>query len=333
MATFDSANAVVSTAIDQGFIPQLWSDEVIAAYKANLVAANLIRKLNHNGKKGDTIYVPTPDRGSASDKTATNAVSLQAHPTDTRVTISIDKHKEYSRLIEDFADVQALSSLRRFYVDDASYAIARATDYDVIAELLGVSLSGTVFDATEPANTMIDQAVTVASNEIIDGAGAFVSAITNAATGYATVSDGGIRTAVRIFDTNDVPMSNRAWMVRPEVKEVLLGLPRFTEEAFVGEAARANSIRNGLVGDVYAMEVFVTNQLPTVEASDSENAANGYCSIFVHRDAAVHVEQMAMRSQRQYKQEFLADLLTTDTIYGVKRLRDTNIILMFSENP
>jgi hypothetical protein len=40
------------------FVPELWSDEVVAAYKANLVYGNLVRKLNHRGKKGDTIKVP-----------------------------------------------------------------------------------------------------------------------------------------------------------------------------------------------------------------------------------------------------------------------------------
>jgi len=332
MATFDNANAIVSTAVDQGFIPQMWSDEVIAVYKKNLVAANLIRKLNHNGKKGDTIYVPTPDRAAASDKAAAAAVTLIAHGSDNRVTITIDKHKEYSRLIEDFADVQALASLRRFYNDDAGYAISRAVDYDVIEELLGRSLSGTVFDASVAANTLIDQAVTIAAGTVIDGAGAFANAITDDATGYASVADAGIRAAVRLLDVADVPLMGRAWMVRPEVKEVLTGLPRFTEEAFVGERGGDNTIRNGLVGNTYGIEVFVTNQLPGVEASDVEDKTNGYASVFVQQDAAVLVEQMSMRSQKQYKQEFLSDLLTTDTIYGKRRLRDSNIVVMFSEN-
>ena len=33
------------------FIPELWSDEVIAAYKSNLVLANLVTRMNHEGKK------------------------------------------------------------------------------------------------------------------------------------------------------------------------------------------------------------------------------------------------------------------------------------------
>ena len=45
----------VTTSVANNFIPELWSDEVIGAYKSNLVVANLVTKLSHKGKKGDTI--------------------------------------------------------------------------------------------------------------------------------------------------------------------------------------------------------------------------------------------------------------------------------------
>jgi len=44
-----------TAAVANNFIPELWSDEVIGAYKSNLVIANLVTKLSHKGKKGDTI--------------------------------------------------------------------------------------------------------------------------------------------------------------------------------------------------------------------------------------------------------------------------------------
>jgi len=42
----------------------------------------------------------------------------------------------------------------------------------------------------------------------------------------------------------------------------------------------------------------------------------------MHRDALALVEQMGVRSQTQYKQEYLGDLFTADTLYGVGELRD-----------
>ena len=39
----------------QEFVPELWSDDVIAGYKQNLVMGNLVSKINHRGKKGDAL--------------------------------------------------------------------------------------------------------------------------------------------------------------------------------------------------------------------------------------------------------------------------------------
>jgi hypothetical protein len=44
--------------------------------------------------------------------------------------------------------------------------------------------------------------------------------------------------------------------------------------------------------------------------------------MLMHKDAVVFAEQMGVRTQTQYKQEYLGDLFTADTIYGVKELRN-----------
>jgi hypothetical protein len=147
-------NHVIATEVPN-FIPELWSDEVIAAYKSNLVLGGLVRKLNHRGKKGDTIKVPTPTRGAASDKTAQTQVTLQQHGTDAGLSILIDKHKEYSRLIEDLVSVQALESLRSFYTDDAGYAIAKQVDQDLWREMFNTGSASLVYtgNVLETAST------------------------------------------------------------------------------------------------------------------------------------------------------------------------------------
>src|SRR5688572_3840690 len=94
---------IIATEV-QNFVPELWSNEVVASYKVNIVLARLVRKLNHRGKKGDTIRIPTPSRGNASNKTAETQVTLIQHGTDAGLVVTIDRHKEYSRLIEDIVD-------------------------------------------------------------------------------------------------------------------------------------------------------------------------------------------------------------------------------------
>ena len=54
----------VTTSTAATFIPEIWSDEIAAAYKKSLVAANLIKKMSFKGKKGDTVHIPVPTRGS-----------------------------------------------------------------------------------------------------------------------------------------------------------------------------------------------------------------------------------------------------------------------------
>jgi len=307
------------------FIPQLWSDEVIASYKSNLVMANLVRKLNHRGKKGSSIKIPTPARGSASSKAAETQVTLIQHGTDAGLTININRHKEYSRLIEDIVDVQALGSLRRFYTDDAGYAIARRVDKDLILDMLAFGLTGSGATLVENADGSIDSTSTSFTNPRIGDDSAAWDPTATANAGNATdLTDLGIRKFIRRLDDIDAPMAGRYLVIPPVIKQDMLGFARYTEQSFTGEVGKGNSIRNGLVGDVYGVEIYITNQLPLVE--DAGGAADQRAALFFQRDAELLVEQMGVRTQTQYKQEYLGDLFTADMIYDVKTLRQTSII-------
>jgi hypothetical protein len=51
--------------------------------------------------------------------------------------------------------------------------------------------------------------------------------------------------------------------------------------------------------------------------------------LLFHTDALVIAEQSAIRSQTQYKQEYLADLLTSDTLYGFDDYRPESGVVMW----
>lgn len=310
------------------FVPALWSDEVVATYKSNLVVANLVRKLNHRGKKGDTIHIPTPGRGTASAKAAQSVVTLQPFVDASGsggITISLNKHKEYSRLIEDIVDVQALPSLRRFYTDDAGYAIAKRIDTDLIFQM------GATMTTAGAAGTFVENATSgdvdhtsTASLFIGDGLTAWNSAA-NINTGNATdLTDLGLRRGIFKLDGSDAPMAGRYLILPPVAKALMLGISRYTQQAFTGEAGAGNTIRNGLIGNVYAVEVYVSNNMPAVD--NAGGTAGGKLVYLMQRDSVVLVEQMGVRTQQQYKQEFLADLFTADVIYGTGGLRGGSIV-------
>ena len=284
----------VTNATAGTFIPELWSDEIIAAYKQNLVMANLVSKMSFKGKKGDTLHIPKPTRGAAALKAASTQVTLQA-ATESEIQVLVNKHYEYSRLIEDITEVQALASLRKFYTGDAGYALAKQVDTDLV--LLGRGVNGG--DGT----AAYDGAIIGSGNTAYTGANA------------AAISDAGIRAAIQKLDDADVPMDGRVLVLPPVARNVMMGLARFTEQAFVGEVGGGNTIRNGEIGNVYGVKVYVTTNADTTTGGDR-------VGLMFTKDAFVLAEQMGVRSQTQYKQEYLGTLFTSDMLYGVKELRD-----------
>ena len=285
------------------FVPEIWSDEIIASYKKNLVLANLVMKMNFRGKKGDMIHIPAPTRGSASAKVATDAVTLIA-ASDTDVQVSINKHYEYSRLIEDIAEVQALNSMRQFYTADAGYALARRVDTDLVQ--LGRSFNGATVGTNDYATSNTATKAYIGS----DGTTAYNSTTSNA----AALTDAAIRRTIQRLDDNDTPMDGRFFIIPPSSRNTLMGLARYTEQAFVGDG---NAIRNGEIGNLYGIPVFVSSNADTGAGS---SGADRIC-LMGHKDSMVLVEQVAVRSQTQYKQEYLGTLFTADTLYGVKAIR------------
>lgn len=301
------ASAAARTRSNSAFIRELWSDEILAAYKSNLVMAPLVVAMNHNGKKGDTIHIPNPQRGAASAKVAETQVTLIAMQ-ELQKQYLIDQHWEYSRLIEDITDVQADDTLRAFYTDDAGYALATKTDTDLHALGAGLNANGATPTAP-PAGAYVDS---------MEGDGTTYDGLD---TGTA-IDDAGIRAAIRRLDDTDTPHMGRFLVVPPVEKESLTGIPRFTEEAFVGERGSANTIRNGYIGNLYGVEVYVsTNCATDIDYNGAGAVAGTRACILAHKEAMLHISQMSPRTQTQYKQEWLGDLFTADMIYGTGVLR------------
>ena len=283
------------------FIPEIWSDEIVAAYKKSLVMANLVKKMNFKGKKGDTVHIPSPARGVATAKSASTQVNLIA-ATEGEVIVNINNHFEYSRLIEDITEAQALSSLRQFYTDDAGHALGRQVDTSLIR--LGRGARG---------GNAANQAYT---GGIIGSTGV---AYTSGSSNAANIADAGIRAAIQLLDDQDVPMDGRSLVVPPVARNSMLGINRFTEQAFKGTGS---TLMNGEFGDIYGVKVYVSTNCDTAAG----NSGTDRVALMFHRDWAVLVEQLGIRSQTQYKQEWLGTLFTADTLYGAAELRDYSAV-------
>jgi len=315
MATATYPGAAGNTAKTEAatFIPEIWSDEIIAAYQKNLKMAPLVKRLAMSGKKGDKIHIPKPVRGDANAKAADTAVTIIAN-TEGELTVDIDRHFEYSRLIEDIVEVQALSSLRQFYTDDAGYALAVKVDTDLMN-------AGTGFgDGTRtqsPANTGADW---VNSNSYYFNASSGLAAYAvDTVTSGDNFTDLGFREAIKLMDDANVPMDGRVIVVPPAVRKSIMGIDRYVSSDFVG----GRGVESGLIGNLYGVDVYVSSNCPVIEvaAQNSASSDDTRGCMFFHKDALVLAEQMSVRSQTQYKQEYLSTLYTADTLYGIQAYR------------
>jgi hypothetical protein len=195
--------------------------------------------------------------------------------------------------------------MRRFYTDDAGYALAVQTDTSIIQ--LGRGAQG--------GNG------TAAYDKAFLGGDGTTAYVDNTNVGTA-LTDEGFRRSIQRLDDNDVPMDQRYFIIPPSTRNTMMGLARFTEQAFVGDAGGNNTIRNGQIGDIYGVKVFVTTN------ADTPTTATSRIALLFHPEFAVLIEQMGVRVQTQYKQEYLATLLTADTLYGRGELRDTSAVAL-----
>ena len=332
----DHIGVVAAAAGGPGFVPEIWQDDVIAQYKANLVVANLVSKINHSGRKGDVINLPSiTDRKTAvpTAKAVNTAVTL-VPAAASEIILTINQHWEFSFMYEDITALQALDSLRRHYTDHAGYALAKKVDQVLWAAYENMQ-GGANFDA----------AVIGSDGEtVIDGTA-------NSNTGnFAALTDAGIRKMIQTLDDEDNPMSDRHLVIPPVERNNLMGLARFTEQAFVGEGGTGNTIRNGNIGQIYGVGVYISTNCPFVHTDSGDGdlffdfssaaattgtditgtavtigaggVAYGRVGVMQHRGALVHAEQQGIRTQTQYKQEHLGDLFTADCIFGVQEQRD-----------
>lgn len=310
-STYPAMGGAVDNTSAATFIPEIWSDEVIAAYQKNLVLANLVTKMSMSGKKGDTLHIPKPTRGTANAKAANTAVTLQAD-TESEVAISIDKHFEYTKLIEDITDVQALASLRNFYTGDAGYALARQVDNDLFT--LGKSLGDG--DGSSWAHS---------ASYYADASTGLTAYAADTVAAADVFSDAIFRDFIQLADDADVPMDGRVFVIPPSLRNSIMGIDRYVSSDFVD----GRGVSNGLIGNLYGIDVYVSSNCPVIEtAGDNDVGGAVKAAMLVHKDTLVLVEQVGVRSQTQYKQEFLANMYTADTLYGTGVLRaDAGFVL------
>tara|TARA_R100001463_G_scaffold44869_1_gene92897 strand:- start:597 stop:1574 length:978 start_codon:yes stop_codon:yes gene_type:complete len=313
MATATYPGSGGNTALTEAatFVPEIWSDEIIAAYQKNLKMAPLVKRIAMNGKKGDVIHIPKPTRGDANAKAADTAVTIIAN-TESELTVTINRHFEYSRLIEDIVEVQALGSLRQFYTEDAGYSLAVQVDNDLHVAGTGFGDGGAI--VFSPAATDYQH-----TGCFFNDNGTTTQYTDDTLVAGDEFTDAFFRDMIQKMDDNNVPMENRNLIIPPATRNAIMGIDRYVSSDFVS----GQSVNSGLIGNLYGVDVYVSANCRTIEAAGDNTASSvdTRAALLFHNEAVVMAEQLGVRSQTQYKQEYLSTLYTADTLYGVQVYR------------
>lgn len=228
---FNSGNVNVGTTAGNVFRPNVWSKEVLMFVKSNLVLLPLIRHYDADVKSsGQTVEIPNVSAITASLKAQNTVVTLN-YNTETKTTITINRHYESSFLVEDILATQSNYSTRSDYTQAAAYAIAEKVDSD-IAKVMTAAFTGY---------------------------GAYGTAL----------NDNLILTVNRYLSENKAPRTDRSIVVHPKGEAELLAIDKFVryDALGTGEAIKNGKLGTIYGSTVYMSQNLVYLDTATDEYS------------------------------------------------------------------
>lgn len=268
--------------------PNIWAKQVLAAREKNLVLVPLIKHYDRDiASSGQTVEIPNLSNLTANAKTANTQVTLQA-VTETKQTLTIDQHWETSFLVEDFADAQSAYDIASEYTEKAGYALAEKMD-----NTLAVAMTAAFTQTTGTFGTPLVDSVILTANRYLDDAKA--------------------------------PADNRNLVVSPQGKQELLAIDKYIRYDAIGIGGDQNSIRNGKIGEIYGIQVFMSQNIVITAGTPVQNN-----HLLFHRDSTAIAIQRDVKMEHQRKTEYLGDLYVTSALWGLKVIRVDHGVLVKS---
>lgn len=218
---FGSGNVNIGKTAASAFLPDVWSKEVLMFVKKNLVLLPLIKHYDADvSSSGQTLEIPNVSSISANLKSQNTMVTLN-YNTETKTTITLNKHYESSFIVEDLVKAQSAYDLRSDYTQAAAYAIAEKVDSNIATDMTS---SFTKYGAP---GTPINDTVILAVN--------------------------------RYLSENKAPRTDRALVVHPKGEAELLAIDKFVryDALGTGEAIKNGKLGTIYGADVFMSQNLV----------------------------------------------------------------------------
>lgn len=230
---YGSGNVNVGATAANVFRPSVWSKEALMFVKSNLVLLPLIKHYDAEVKSsGQTLEIPNVSGITANLKAQNTVVTLN-YNTETKTTITLNKHYESSFIVEDLVKVQSAYDLRSDYTQAAAYAIAEKIDSDLATSMTAAwKTAGQAYGAY---GTAINDALILAVN--------------------------------RYLSENKAPRTDRAIVVHPKGEAEMLAVDKYVRYDALGTG---DAIKTGKIGTIYGADVFVSQNLVFLDTATDE---------------------------------------------------------------
>lgn len=288
--------ANITTSLVGDSIPTIVAAEALGYLKANTVLARLVNRdySNEIATYGQTVTIPYGGALSVNDKAANTVVTLQT-PNDAVYTLTLNKHKEVSFLIEDIAKAFARPDWFTRYMRDGMMKLAEQVDSDIAALYSGFSQS---IDAT------------------------------------SGLGEDDFRNGRRLLNSAKAPITQRYAVLHEDAEYEALGIEKVVNRDYAETLGRmaADSFTGRFMGfDIFMDQVVATAGGEAKNMFFHRDAIVMASRPLPPAPAGAGVVQRVMdedgigiRVTMSYSPDYLGVQLTLDILYGVAELRDNH---------
>src|SRR5262245_16082326 len=264
-----------NTMADVVFSPDICSKHVLRATESNLVLARSVNR----GFEDDASVGKTVKVASIGNLTARakaeNTAIVYETVAETATTITLNIWSYAAVGIEDIVKVQSIIDVQNEYQRKLGYAIAKDIDTALATDFAGFSTT--------------------------------VGTLGTAAT------DANVLSAMAALDNADAPQDHRFFIMSPAENANQLALERWSNALYIGTGDQP--VRNGMLGDMYGLNLAVTTNLVKPAGGQARNAV-------FHRDALALVVQRSPKTHLFYDIDYFSWKLASEVIYGHQEMRD-----------
>src|SRR5438105_9319905 len=278
--------------------------EALGYLQANTVLAQLV---SHDwddeiAQHGQVIRIPFTGALVANDKTENSNVTLQT-PADTKVDVTLNKHKEVSFVIEDFGRTLATPNYLDAYTQDGMSMLAEQIDGDI---------------------------------------GALYSSVTNsvdASVANGPLDESDFRNGRRLINAAKAPLVDRYAVLHQDAEYDYLGIEEAINTAYRSSLG-AGALAGAYAGDFMGFRTFMDQKIVTASSVCQNLLFHKRAFVMASRPlaaapAGVPVLQKVMsegglglRVTMSYNADKLGVQTTIDVLYGVAILRNNHAVVL-----